>query len=117
MGGVLVMGRKTYESIGRPLPGRETVVVSRSGLQFEETRTVRDLEDLGAETFGGKEVFIAGGAEIYAQALPRCSSLFLSVIRLEPEGDAFFPQFEDGFVLVERVMEHPEFEVFHYAKK
>src|SRR5690606_6886289 len=69
MGGTLVMGRKTYESIGRPLPGRRTVVLSRSGRAFPGTTLVLSLDDL-ARMQGDlpKPVFITGGAEVFAEA-------------------------------------------------
>src|SRR6266508_4498929 len=72
-GHVVVMGRKTFESIGKPLPNRETIVLSRSGFVFPGVRTVSSLEaiNLSDATFAEKDVFICGGAEIYAQALPR----------------------------------------------
>ena len=69
MGNVVVMGRKTFESIGRPLPNRETIVVSRSQFTFPGVRTIGNLGeiDLNGEQ---REVFICGGAEIYREALP-----------------------------------------------
>lgn len=102
MGGILLMGRKTYESIGRPLPGRITVVLSRSGnlpagtQASENLRCIRDLSELEAIA-PEKQVFVAGGAEIYRQLLPYCAELFLTEIDAEPEGDAFFPPFENDF--------------------
>ncbi|HUS35732.1 MAG TPA: dihydrofolate reductase, partial [Verrucomicrobiae bacterium] len=93
-GHVVVMGRKTFESIGKPLPNRETIVVSRSGFKFPGVRTVTSLEeiDLAKET---RDVFICGGGQIYEQALGRCSDLYLTLVKREIEGDAFFPAFED----------------------
>ena len=115
-GNVVVMGRKTFESIGRPLPNRETIVVSRSGFSFPGVRTVASLDeiDLGKET---REVFICGGAQIYAQALSLCSDLYLTLVKKEVEGDAFFPVFEDEFERVETVSDTPEFTIFHYRRK
>ncbi len=115
LGGVLVMGRKTFESIGRPLPGRETVVLSRTAATHPGVQTVAndaELERVLAET--QKPVWIAGGAEIYRQFLPRCTELFLSCVRGRPAGDAFFPPFEDQFIEVAVVLEQPEFLVRHY---
>ena len=78
MGHVLVMGRKTFESIGRPLPGREMIVLTRSAEPIPGVRTIGDLDALDQENdFGGRTIFICGGAEVYAQALgnvPTCSS-------------------------------------------
>ena len=115
-GNVVVMGRKTFESIGRPLPNRETIVVSRSGFSFHGVRTVASLDeiDLGKET---REVFICGGAQIYAQALSLCSDLYLTLVKKELEGDAFFPAFEGDFERVETVSDTPEFTIFHYRRK
>jgi dihydrofolate reductase len=115
-GNVVVMGRKTFESIGKPLPNRETVVVSRSGFSYPGVRTVGSLEeiDLANER---REVFICGGAQIYAQALLRCSDLYLTVVLREVEGDAFFPAFESEFELVETMMETAEFRILHYTSR
>jgi len=115
-GNVVVMGRKTFESIGRPLPNRETIVVSRSGFSFPGVRTVTSLDDIELEN-ETREVFICGGAQIYAQALPRCSDLYLTLVKREVEGDAFFPDFEENFELRETVIVTPEFSIFHYARK
>ena len=115
-GNVVVMGRKTFESIGKPLPNRETIVVSRSGFAYPGVRTVASLEeiDLEQET---REVFICGGTQIYAQTLSRCSDLYMTVVKREVEGDAFFPRFEDQFESVETVSDTPDFTIIHYRRK
>jgi dihydrofolate reductase len=115
-GNVVVMGRKTFESIGRPLPNRETIVVSRSGFSYPGVRTVESLDeiDLANET---REVFICGGAQIYAQALPKCSDLYLTLVKREVEGDAFFPMFEDQFERSETILDTAEFTIIHYRQK
>jgi dihydrofolate reductase len=112
-GQVVVMGRKTFESIGKPLPNRRTIVLSRSGFFDPGVRTVSRLEDIDLEREEG-EVFICGGAEVYREALPLCSDLFLTLVRRTVEGDAFFPPFEDRFELVEVIDDQPEFQVRHY---
>jgi dihydrofolate reductase len=116
MGHVLVMGRKTFESIGRPLPGRETIVLSRSGFNHPATRTAADLNSLGLEN-DPREVFICGGAQIYELALPLCSGLFLTLVNREVEGDAFFPAFEDQFELEAVLRETPDFRIMHYRRQ
>ncbi len=116
LGHVLVMGRKTFESIGRPLPGRETVVLSRRGFQHPGVRCVASLDEL-PEPAGGRKVFICGGAEIYRQALPLCAELYLTVVKREVEGDARFPEFEDQFELVETLRDTPEFKILHYRNR
>jgi dihydrofolate reductase len=115
-GNVVVMGRKTFESIGKPLPNRETIVVSRSGFSYPGVRTVGSLEeiDLATET---REVFICGGAQIYAQALPMCSDLYLTLVKKEVEGDAFFPAFEDQFERLETVSDTVDFTIIHFGRK
>ena len=115
-GNVVVMGRKTFESIGKPLPNRETIVISRSGFLYPGVRTVTSLEeiDLAKET---REFFICGGGQIYEQALGKCSDLYLTVVNREVEGDAFFPRFEDQFEPVETVSDAPEFKIIHYRRK
>jgi len=115
-GHIVVMGRKTFESIGRPLPDRETIILSRSGFSRPGTRTVAALSDLDLahET---RHVFICGGAQIYEQALPLCSDLFLTLVKREVEGDAFFPRFEDRFVEKETLQDTPEFRIIHYRAK
>ena len=63
------------------------------------------------------DVFICGGAQIYAQALPLCSDLYLTLVKREVEGDAFFPPFEEQFELVEEICDTPEFKILHYSKR
>jgi dihydrofolate reductase len=101
LGKPVVMGRKTFQSIGRPLPGRPNIVVTRDpGFAAEGVHVVRDIDtalDLAAtlarET-GAEEVMVIGGAEIYAQALPRLDRLYLTEIDAEIDGDAYFPEIE-----------------------
>lgn len=115
-GNVVVMGRKTFESIGKPLPNRETIVVSRSGFAWPGVRTVASLTeiDLANET---REVFLCGGGQIYAAGLADCSELFLTLVLREVEGDAFFPVFEEDFELKEVIAENADFRILHYVRK
>jgi dihydrofolate reductase len=112
-GQIVVMGRKTFESIGKPLPNRETIVVSRNGFEYPGVRTVSELEqvDLSSET---REIFVCGGAQLYEQALPLCSDLFLTLVRRKVDGDVYFPRFEDRFALKEKLHDTPEFQILHY---
>ena len=98
MGHTLLMGRKTYESIGKPLPGRTSIVVSHnpSYQPNPEVIVVGDLEsglDAAAER-GETEVFVFGGESIYAEALSRADRLYLTRVHVELEGDAHFPSFD-----------------------
>lgn len=116
MGGTLVMGRKTFESIGRALPGRTTVVVSKTAGQIEGAIVVRSLEEIRPEDYPGP-VFIAGGGQIYEEMLPKCSDVFLSIIPGTYEGDTFFPAFECDFALPRMVLDEQKFKVLHYTRK
>lgn len=96
MGGVLVMGRKTYESIGRPLPGRTTVVITRQPDWSAEGVKVADsvAAALGlAATFSG-EVFVVGGGEIYRQTIGLADALELTEVDAVPAGDVTFPEID-----------------------
>jgi dihydrofolate reductase len=115
-GNIVVMGRKTFQSIGKPLPNRQTIVISRNGFSYPGVITVSDWKQIDFEN-DPREVFICGGAEIYKQTLPLCSDLFLTVVKCTVEGDAVFPQFENDFELVEQVRDTPEFKILHYRNK
>ncbi len=97
LGHTLVMGRRTFESIGRPLPGRRTVVLSHDrARRFEGCDQAASLsEALAAIAARGEtEIFIAGGAKVYAQALALAHRLLITEIDLEVDGDAHFPDFD-----------------------
>jgi len=98
LGKPLIMGRKTFESIGRPLPGRTNIVVSRQeGYQPNGVLVISSLEaaldhaQSIAEADRANEVMIGGGAEIYAQAMPIANRLYITHVGAEPQGDAYFP--------------------------
>ncbi|MSU21484.1 MAG: dihydrofolate reductase [Pedosphaera sp.] len=115
-GQVVVMGRKTFESIGKPLPNRTTIVLSQTRSSIAGVRIVSDLNqiDLAGES---RDVFICGGAQVYEQALPRCSDLYLTVVKRIVEGDTNFPPFEDQFNLVGNILDRDEFVIKHYRNK
>jgi dihydrofolate reductase len=94
LGHTLVMGRKTYESIGRPLPGRTTLVLTRQRDYAPEGVQVAHSLQQALELARGDEVFIAGGADLYRQAMERVRRLYLTRIAREYEGDAFFPELD-----------------------
>ena len=115
MGHILVMGRRTYESIGRPLPGRETWILTRSGFTAPGTRSFTDVETMEAAAAADpRDVFVAGGAEIYARLLRRCGDLYLTRVKRIVPGDAYFPPFEEWFSPVGTLLETPEFRIEHY---
>lgn len=96
MGGVLVMGRKTYDSIGHPLPGRETIVVTRDrDWRAQGVRMASSIEQaLAYATQSGKPIWIAGGGEIYRLAWPWTTALELTYVDQEPAGEVTFPELE-----------------------
>ena len=93
LGHPVIMGRKTYESIGRPLPGRRNIVISRTaGYAAEGCEVAGSFgAALAACRTGSDEIFVIGGAQIYAEALPLARRLYLTEIRRDYEGDAHFP--------------------------
>ena len=95
MGHPVIMGRKTYESIGKPLPGRINIIVTRQkGYAAQDCTTVGTLDEAfsAAQASGTDEVFVIGGAEIYKEAMPRAQKLYLTEVEGNFEGDAFFPE-------------------------
>src|SRR6476660_4654800 len=98
MGHPILMGRKTFESIGKPLPGRRNLVVTRAG-NFDEVEVIRNLETFDPAPYetDGKEVFVIGGAEIYLALLGRCDTIYATIVEKEYPGDAFFPEFASQF--------------------
>ncbi|PTU73016.1 dihydrofolate reductase [Pseudomonas mangrovi] len=104
LGKPIIMGRKTWDSLGRPLPGRLNIVVSRQpGLRLEGAEVFADLAtalaraDQWASEQGVDELMLVGGAQLYEQGLPLADRLYLTRIDAEPEGDAFFPAFDESY--------------------
>ena len=98
MGHHLIMGRKTFDSIRRPLPGRINVVVTRNvDFSPDGVAVARSVDEAisKAEAAGDEEIFIAGGAEIFAQTLHRADRMYLTRLHAEIEGDTYFPEFDD----------------------
>jgi len=116
MGHELIMGRRTFESIGKPLPGRKTIVLSRKGFSRPNVAVYGSLDELPAPA-EGRERFICGGAEIYRLALPQCGDLFLTRVKKTVQGDCFFPPFEADFRLVEVLAENDDFSIEHYRRQ
>jgi len=94
MGKPLLMGRRTWDSIGRPLPGRRSIVLTRNpDFTHPGVETVHDWE-AALRAAAGEEVMVVGGAEIYALALPRAQRIHWTEVEAEPEGDTRFPEFD-----------------------
>ena len=114
----VVMGRKTYESIGRLVKGCPNIIISRTISEIHGADVCNTIEK-GIEKAKkyGDEIFILGGAEIYKESLSLTDKMYLSTIKEEYEGDAFFPEFDESKWAVEKREDHKDFEFVVYRKK
>ncbi|NOR73021.1 MAG: type 3 dihydrofolate reductase [Mariprofundaceae bacterium] len=95
MGKPVLMGRKTYESIGKPLPGRENLIMTRQqGLAIEGCRIVHSLDEARAALPDADEIMVIGGSDIYTLLLPDAARLYCTVVHDRFEGDAWFPEYD-----------------------
>lgn len=94
MGKPVVMGRKTFESIGRPLPGRQNIVISRQGFSADGITSADSIDTALQLVSNEKEVMIIGGANIYQQMIDKADRLYLTHVDAECEGDAWFPEYK-----------------------
>lgn len=140
LGHIVVMGRKTFEGMGHPLPNRRHLVLTRrpqslvdkhpglfgefrewhGGEKFRERNLLllSSIDILADFCFqSGRCVFVCGGEEVYRQLLPLCSNLYLTRIKRETKGDSFFPPFEDQFEQIEVVRERKAFRIEHWRYK
>ncbi len=110
MGHHMIMGRKTFDTIGRPLPGRVTIVVTRrTDFVHPGVLVAHSIDDALRLAEDDKEVFIAGGGEIYRLTLDLADRIYLTVIHHEFEGDTFFPPFDESkWEVVEEQEFHPD---------
>jgi dihydrofolate reductase len=113
-GSPIIMGRRTFQSIGRPLPGRQTIVLTRDRAFSAEGVTVAHAWDEAvaraedaAERMGAEAIFVVGGGEVYAEALPRAERLHLTLVHASPDGDALFPPYDRTAFRELRRSEHP----------
>ncbi|CAM2982052.1 type 3 dihydrofolate reductase [Vibrio diazotrophicus] len=99
LGKPVIMGRKTYESIGRPLPGRQNIVISRDpSLNFEGVKVTTSIEEAIKLAGDVEEVMIIGGGSVYATCLPKADRLYVTYIDANVEGDTQFPDWGDGWL-------------------
>ena len=97
MGKPIVMGRKTFESIGRPLPGRHNIVITRqSDFSAEGVTMVSSFEDAKVAAGDVDEIAVIGGGQLYNQLLPIADKLYLTLINIDVVGDTYFPHWDDG---------------------
>lgn len=117
LGHVLIMGRKTFESIGRPLPKRTTIVVSRSEFKFEGVLWAPSVVE-AIKLAGDRQAFVCGGAQIYEAMLPLCYDIYLTVVKQQiTDADTFLPEFESKFKFVDILRENADFIVKHYSRQ
>ncbi|UTW57885.1 type 3 dihydrofolate reductase [Kordiimonas sp. SCSIO 12603] len=96
LGKPIIMGRKTFESIGRPLPGRQNIVITRNtDWATEGVDVVSTIEDAIKTAGDVEEVMITGGAQIYAASMDLCDRLYVTEVGLAPEGHAYFPEIDE----------------------
>jgi dihydrofolate reductase len=108
LGRPVIMGRRTWESIGRALPGRRNIVVSRTpGWRAPGAEVVGSLDEAWRAAEGADEAFVIGGAQLYAEALPVADRIYLTDIVGEVDGDAFFPTPVPGRWRESMLGEHP----------
>lgn len=117
MGQTVLMGRKTYESMGKPLPGRTNVIVTTSKISVPpgaDMEIYPSLEEALFELRGREKVFVIGGGMIYAQLIDRADAMHLTMIEQESEGDTFFPEYDHLIGTVYRLVSEEKHKGFSF---
>lgn len=117
LGHPILMGRKTFDSIGKPLPGRRNIVLSRTMEPREGVEVIHKLSALENLCEADEEVFLIGGAQLFEELLPDCAGMYLTWIEHPYEGDTFFPSFEHLFEAPEVVGSSEGMEFRYYKRK
>lgn len=120
MGGSLLMGRNTFEALGKPLPGRFTYVLTNDPEKLHKKKTKEFMYINGGDlNYGGgpwNDLWICGGAKVYAQFVPLCHEVYASILLEDYEGDTFMPEFEELFPYSRIIKEYKQFWVVKYSK-
>lgn len=117
MGHPILMGRKTWESLGRPLPGRQNIVLTRDeSFTAEGATVIRSVEELSELELMDSEVMVIGGAQIYAHLLPKMQKLYVSEVQGEYAADTWFPEFAHHFLRSTPVEQFDGFRLVLYEK-
>jgi dihydrofolate reductase len=119
LGHAIVMGRKTFDSIGRALPGRTNIVLTRVETQWnppEGVITIHDINEISSAVPAGQKVFLIGGGSLYEKLLPACREIYLTLLDREIDGDTFFPTFDPAFPDYTVVESGDGYEIRHYKK-
>ena len=117
MGHPILMGRKTWESLGRPLPGRQNIVLTRDeSFTAEGATVIRSVDELSELELMDSEVMVIGGAQIYAHLLPKMQKLYVSEVQGEYAADTWFPEFAHHFLRSTPVEQFDGFRLVLYEK-
>ena len=122
LGFPIIMGRKTFETLGKPLKGRLNIVVSKNRIyktNFDQVivkSSINDAVDY-CKTLKPEKIFIIGGGEIYKQAITFVDEMMITYMKFEAEGDVFFPKINESEWDVEKIKDHNLFEIFRYVRK
>jgi dihydrofolate reductase len=117
-GNVVIMGRKTFESIGRPLPNRHNIVISRNKAHIDGVEIAGSVDvALSLAKKHHKDIYVIGGAQIYGQFLPLADTMHLSFVKKGHEGDAHFPKFDEKEWHITEKKDFPDFEFRVYTRK
>lgn len=121
LGYPVVMGRKTFETLGKPLKGRQNIIVTRNlsfSINYPEVVILHSLDEAinYCQLKGEKQLFIIGGGEIYKQAIPLADEMIISVMKFEAEGEVRFPEFNNNNWKVVSTEDHEKFKIFRYER-
>ncbi len=114
LGKPIIMGRKTHESIGKALPGRLNIVLSKHPLKINDVTVVKSLDEALALTKAAPEVMVIGGANVYAQALPLANRIYLTLIHAQFDADVFFTELDKKIWHCKEAVERPHDEKNQY---
>ncbi|MCE2693592.1 MAG: dihydrofolate reductase [Verrucomicrobiota bacterium] len=112
----ILMGRATFDSIGRPLPGRQNIVLSRTMAPREGVTVIREVSELTQVCGEAETIFVIGGARVFEELLPQCDGLYLTYITKDYEGDVLLPPFEHLFTLKEIREKTEDLEFRYYTQ-
>jgi len=113
----VIMGRKTYDSMGKALPNRNNIVLTKSDLNLEDADVCHSVEEsLEKAKSYGKDIFVIGGGNIYSQFLDRSNKLYLSWVKQTYDGDAYFPEFNQNNWNIVRKEDYEQFEFIEYER-
>ena len=116
LGHPILMGRATFDSIGKPLPGRQNIVLSSTMVPRDGVTVIRSTAELPQVCAGAETVFVIGGARVFEELLPHCDGLYLTAIAKKYEGDVMLPSFEHLFRLKEVLESNADLEFRYYER-